>query len=175
MKRHSFLTTAAAVLLAVGSAAVASGATKATKPAAETPKDVFAQLKFRNLGPAIAGGRVAAVAGIPGNPLVYYVGAGGGGVFKTTDGGLNWKPIFDHEVSSSIGAIAVAASDPDIVWVGTGEANIRNDVLPGAGIFVSNDAGTTWKAMGLQNVGQVGSSRVDLQACKLEYSIVSPK
>jgi photosystem II stability/assembly factor-like uncharacterized protein len=161
MKRHSFLTGAATVLLAVSSVTLAFGATKAPKPAAEMPKDVFGQLKFRNLGPAIAGGRVAAVAGIPGNPLVYYVGAGGGGVFKTTDGGLNWKPIFDHEVTSSIGAIAVAASDPDIVWVGTGEANIRNDVLPGAGIFVSNDAGNTWKAMGLQNVGQIGRIVID--------------
>src|SRR5581483_9631010 len=111
----------------------------------DKPKDVFGQLKFRNLGPAIAGGRVAAVAGVPGDPLIYYVGAGGGGVFKTADGGLNWKPIFEHEETSSIGAIAVAASNPNIVWVGTGEANIRNDVLPGAGAYLSTDAGKTWR------------------------------
>jgi len=162
MRRYSFMMRAAAVLLVVSSATtVAFGAAAHTKAMAETPRDVFAHLKFRNLGPAIAGGRVAAVAGVPGNPLVYYVGAGGGGVFKTTDGGLNWKPVFEHEVTSSIGAIAVAASDPDMVWVGTGEANIRNDVLPGAGIFLSTDAGKTWKAMGLQDVGQIGRIVID--------------
>ena len=161
MRRYAFMTTAA-VLLAVSSAAtVAFGATAPAKAATEKPKDVFAQLKFRNLGPAIAGGRVAAVAGIPGDPLVYYVGAGGGGVFKTTDGGLNWKPIFDHEVTSSIGAIAVAPSNPSLVWVGTGEVNIRNDVLPGAGIYMSTDAGKTWQAMGLKNVGQIGRIVID--------------
>ncbi len=127
----------------------------------EKPKDVFAHLKFRNLGPAIAGGRVTAVAGIPGNPQVYYVGAAGGGVFKTTDGGLNWKPIFNHEATSSIGAIAVAASNPNLVWVGTGEANIRNDVIPGAGVYLSTDAGKTWRSMGLKNVGQIGRIVID--------------
>jgi photosystem II stability/assembly factor-like uncharacterized protein len=160
MTRHSFLARAAAVLLAVSCMALPAFA----KPAdtnTDEPRDVFAQLKFRNLGPAIAGGRVAAVAGVPGDPLVYYVGAGGGGVFKTIDGGLNWKPVFDHEATSSIGAIAVAASNPNIVWVGTGEANIRNDVLPGAGIYLSTDAGRTWHAMGLQNVGQIGRIVVD--------------
>ncbi|HEX5206279.1 MAG TPA: hypothetical protein VFW10_00630 [Steroidobacteraceae bacterium] len=162
MKRHSFLTGAAVVLLAMGCATAGlPAATAAAKPPAEKPKDVFAHLKFRNLGPAIAGGRVAAVAGIPGDPLVYYVGAGGGGVFKTVDGGLNWKPVFDHEETSSIGAIAVAASNPNIVWVGTGEANIRNDVLPGAGAYLSTDAGKTWRAMGLTNVGQIGRIVID--------------
>jgi photosystem II stability/assembly factor-like uncharacterized protein len=162
MRRYSFLTGAAAALLVVSCAATFSFAkTAATHPAADKPKDVFAHLKFRNLGPAIAGGRVAAVAGVPGDPLVYYVGAGGGGVFKTTDGGLNWKPIFAHEETSSIGAIAVAASNPSIVWVGTGEANIRNDVLPGAGAYLSTDAGKTWRMMGLQNVGQIGRIVID--------------
>ncbi|MGH8318812.1 MAG: WD40/YVTN/BNR-like repeat-containing protein [Steroidobacteraceae bacterium] len=162
MRRHSFLLSAAAVLLSVSCVAPAAVARAAsTKPAAEQPKDVFAHLKFRNLGPAIAGGRVAAVAGIPGNPLVYYVGAAGGGVFKTTDGGLNWKPIFNHEVTSSIGAIAVAPSNPSLVWVGTGEVNIRNDVLPGAGVYLSTDAGKTWQSMGLKNVGQIGRIVID--------------
>src|SRR5215469_13814774 len=118
--RHFFLK-AAAVLLAVGCVAPAAFAATARTQTAEQPKDVFAQLKFRNLGPAIAGGRVTAVAGIPGNPQVYYVGAAGGGVFETTDGGLNWKPIFKHASTSSIGAIAVAPSNPNLVWVGTGE------------------------------------------------------
>jgi hypothetical protein len=81
------------VFLAVGCVAMSGFGTIAHSKAAEKPKDVFAHLKFRNLGPAVAGGRVTAVAGIPGNPQVYYVGAAGGGVFKTSDGGLNWKPI----------------------------------------------------------------------------------
>src|SRR5579864_1413819 len=87
----------------------------------EKTPDVFANLKFRDLGPAAAGGRVAAVAGVPGEPNVYYVGAGGGGVFKTVDGGSTWKAIFEHEATASIGAIAVAPSNPNYVWVGTGE------------------------------------------------------
>jgi photosystem II stability/assembly factor-like uncharacterized protein len=162
MTRHSFLTRAAAVLLSVCCVTPAAfAATTANKPAAEKPKDVFAQLKFRNLGPAIAGGRVAAVAGVPGNPQVYYVGAAGGGVFKTSDGGLNWEPVFKHASTSSIGAIAVAASNPNLVWVGTGEANIRNDVIPGAGVYLSTDAGKTWRSMGLKNVGQIGRIVID--------------
>ena len=162
MRRRSFLTTAAAVLLSLTCvAATAFAATAGSKAPAEKPKDVFGHLKFRNLGPAIAGGRVAAVAGVPGNPQIYYVGAAGGGVFKTTDGGLNFKPIFEHEATSSIGAIAVAPSNPDLVWVGTGEANIRNDVIPGAGLYLSTDAGQTWNLMGLKNVGQIGRIVID--------------
>jgi photosystem II stability/assembly factor-like uncharacterized protein len=162
MKRHTFLMRAAAVLLSASAVApVAWARTAAPKPAAEQPQDVFANLKFRNLGPAIAGGRVSAVAGVPGNPQVYYVGAAGGGVFETTDGGLNWQPIFNHASTSSIGAIAVAASNPNLVWVGTGEANIRNDVIPGAGVYLSTDGGKTWRSMGLKTVGQIGRIVID--------------
>ncbi len=161
MKRNSLLMSAAAVLLTVSCVTTGAYARAAHAQPAESPKDVFAQLKFRNLGPAIAGGRVTAVAGIPGNPQIYYVGAAGGGVFETTDGGLNWKPIFNHAATSSIGAIAVAASNPNLVWVGTGEANIRNDVIPGAGVYLSTDGGRTWRSMGLKNVGQIGRIVID--------------
>jgi photosystem II stability/assembly factor-like uncharacterized protein len=126
-------------------------------------QDVFQNLKFRNLGPAIAGGRVTSTVGIPGNPNVYYVGAAGGGVFKTTDGGLNWKAIFKHAGSASIGCIALAPSNPNMVWVGTGEMNIRNDVLDGAGLYLSTDAGLTWKLMGFKDAGQIGKVVVDPQ------------
>src|SRR3954464_14054415 len=84
------------------------------------PKDPLENLRFRNLGPAAGGGRVAAVAGIPGQPNVYYIGAAGGGVFKTVDGGLSWRAIFEKEAVASIGAIALAPSNPNLVWVGTG-------------------------------------------------------
>jgi photosystem II stability/assembly factor-like uncharacterized protein len=161
MTRHSFLMSAAAVLLALGCVLPAAHARSAHGQPAAKPQHVFAHLKFRNLGPAIAGGRVTAVAGIPGDPEVYYVGAAGGGVFKASDGGLSWKPIFNHEATSSIGAIAVAASDPSLIWVGTGEANNRNDVIPGAGVYLSSDGGKTWRRMGLEHVGQIGRIVID--------------
>ncbi|HEY3643884.1 MAG TPA: hypothetical protein VGM16_00985, partial [Gammaproteobacteria bacterium] len=134
---------------------LALAATSAYAGDDSSPPDAFQNLKFRNLGPASAGGRVAAVAGVPGNPSIYYVGGGGGGVWKTTDGGLSFSPIFEHEATSSIGAIALAPSNPNYVWVGTGEANIRNDVTDGTGVYFSPDAGKTWQQMGLKDVGQI--------------------
>lgn len=139
-------------------AAPASGA-DSVSPAHD--KGPFAQLHVRDLGPAVAGGRVSAVAGIPGDPLTYYVGAAAGGVWKTSDGGEHWKPIFEHEATASIGAIAVSRSNPSIVWVGTGEPNIRNDIMDGAGIYLSTDAGKTFRRMGLDHVGQIGKIIVD--------------
>jgi photosystem II stability/assembly factor-like uncharacterized protein len=124
-------------------------------------KDVFKNLEFRNLGPAVGGGRVAAVAGIPGNSNVYYVGAAAGGVFKTENAGVTWKAIFEHEGTASIGALALAPSNPSIVWVGTGESKVRNDVIDGRGVYVSGDAGHSWKFAGLGNVGQVSQIIVD--------------
>jgi len=125
--------------------------------------DIFHNLHFRNLGPATAGGRITSVVGVPGNPNLYYVGAGGGGVFKTTNGGTTWKPVFEHETTSSIGAVALAPGNPNLVWVGTGEANVRNDVIDGAGIYFSSDAGQSWKLMGLHNAGQISRIIVDPQ------------
>ncbi len=156
---QSVLKRMAAVMLAAGCALTIAVASPADGKAAA--QDVFAHVQFRNLGPAIAGGRVTAVAGIPGNPRIYYVGSAGGGVFKSTDGGLHWQAIFTHEATSSIGAIALAPSNPNLVWVGTGEANIRNDVIPGAGVYLSTDAGRTWRRMGLRHVGQIGRIVVD--------------
>ncbi|HLV96153.1 MAG TPA: hypothetical protein VKS44_13250 [Candidatus Acidoferrales bacterium] len=125
----------------------------------KTP-DVLANLKFRNLGPASAGGRVTSVVGVPGNPSVYYVGAAGGGVFKSVDGGLTWKAIFEHESTASIGAIALAPSNPNFVWVGTGEGNIRNDLVDGHGVYFSPDAGRSWKFMGLAETQHISAIAV---------------
>ncbi|MDE3137989.1 MAG: hypothetical protein KGL59_15515, partial [Acidobacteriota bacterium] len=125
------------------------------------PNDVFSHMHFQNLGPAVSGGRVASVVGVPGNPNVYYVGAAGGGVWKTTNGGDSWKAIFQHESTSSIGAIALAPSNPQLVWVGTGEANIRNDIIDGAGVYFSPDGGNTWNFMGLGDAGQISTILVD--------------
>ncbi|MGH9443790.1 MAG: WD40/YVTN/BNR-like repeat-containing protein [Thermoanaerobaculia bacterium] len=125
------------------------------------PPDFLQNFKIRNLGPTVGGGRVSSVAGVPGDPNVFYVGAAGGGVFKTVDGGNSWKAIFEKEDTASIGAVAVAPSNPNVVWVGTGEANIRNDTLPGRGVYLSNDAGQSWKRMGLERAGQISSIVID--------------
>lgn len=138
-----------------------ASAASAQTPPSSIPARPFSNLKFRNLGPAVAGGRVSAVAGIPGDPAVYYVGAAAGGVFKTTDGGDTWQAIFAKQGSASIGAIALAPSNPNYVWVGTGESNIRNDVIDGDGVYFSPDAGHTWKFMGLGGAGQISRIVVD--------------
>lgn len=117
----------------------------------------FKALHFRNLGPAVAGGRVTSVVGIPGNPNVYYVGAASGGVWKTSDGGNDWKALLQYADTASIGAIALAPSNPNLVWVGTGEANPRNDVIKGGGVYFSPDQGESWQFMGLKDVGQISS------------------
>jgi photosystem II stability/assembly factor-like uncharacterized protein len=132
--------------------------------AAPTPTpagDSLNNLKFRNLGPSVGGGRVAAIAGVPGDRNVYYVGAGGGGVWKTTDGGDSWDAVFRDQPTASIGAIALAPSNPNLVWVGTGEGNPRNDVVDGRGVFMSPDAGKTWQFMGLGDVGQISRIVID--------------
>lgn len=132
-----------------------------TKPESNKPFDPLENMKFRNLGPAVGGGRVSAVVGVPGKPNIYYAGAGGGGVFMTQDGGLSWKPIFEKEPTVSIGAIALAPSNPSLIWVGTGESNPRNDVITGKGVYFSPDAGANWKFMGLRDAGQISNIVID--------------
>src|SRR5688572_17486119 len=141
------------VLLAI----LLSGGFSAPPACAEEPKE-FAALKYRLVGP-FAGGRVSRACGVPGDPLTYYAATASGGVWKSADGGLTWRPVFDDQPTSSIGSIAVAASDPNVVYVGTGEANIRGNVAPGAGIFKSEDGGKTWKHVWKQ-VGQIGTITV---------------
>src|SRR3954454_1994062 len=113
-------------------------------------------LAFRFLGPVV-GNRVAAIAGIPGDPSTYYAGAASGGVWKTTDGGIRWVPVSDSLGVTAIGALAVAPSDPNVVWAGTGEAwAIRDSDVIGDGIYKSTDAGQTWTHMGLDETGRIG-------------------
>ena len=122
--------------------------------AAPVDADVYSQLCWRFIGPS--GNRVSAVAGVPDDRFVYYAGGASGGIFKTTDAGLNWTPIFDDQPVASIGSLAVAPSDSSIVWAGTGESCIRSHISVGEGIFKSVDAGKTWTRMGLEQTGRIG-------------------
>lgn len=136
---------AALVMLTLASVALAD--TPATGP--------FANLKFRHLGPAVSGGRVSVVLGVPGKPEVYYVGTAGAGLWKTSDDGIKWDNVFKHGDAASIGAVALSASNPKDIWVGTGEANARNDVLLGRGVYFSPDDGKTWQFKGLADAGAI--------------------
>src|SRR5262245_16284546 len=113
-------------------------------------------LRFRYMGPESAG-RIASVVGVPGDTSTYYAGAASGGVWKTTDGARTFEPVFDEQPVQAIGALALAASDPKIVWAGTGEAwTIRDSDVIGDGVYKSTDAGKTWTNMGLTDTGRIG-------------------
>jgi len=129
--------------------------------AAQTvPPELFSALQWRLIGP-FRGGRVVAVTGVPGDPKTFYFGAVGGGVWKTTDAGTVWKPIFDAEPVASIGAIAVAPSNPQLIYVGTGESDIRSSLSFGDGVYKSTDGGQTWKNIGLHNSRHISRIVVD--------------
>lgn len=150
--RRTESTSLAVVLAALG---LAHGAF-----AQSLPSSLFDGMKWRLVGP-FRGGRAEAVAGIPGNPNVYYFGAVAGGVFKTSDGGASWTPVFDHEPVSSIGAIALVPSNPNVVYVGTGEQCLRNDISFGDGVYKSLDGGKTWTNIGLRDTQHIASIRID--------------
>lgn len=121
------------------------------KPSIDTV--VYSRLRYRYIGPE--GNRISSVTGIPGDASTYYAGAASGGIFKSTDGGIHWAPVFDGQPVSSIGALAVAPSDPNVVWAGTGEPFIRSNISVGWGMFKSTDAGKTWVRSGLENTGRI--------------------
>ncbi|MGD2294766.1 MAG: sialidase, partial [Candidatus Aminicenantes bacterium] len=149
----AFLTAAAAFLL------LSSGLSQSY--AQEIKPEIYSQLRYRHIGPP--GNRTSAVCGEPGNPMVYYIGASSGGVWKSTDGGTNWRPIFDDQPAQSIGALAIAPSDTNVVWAGTGEAFVRSNISIGNGVYKSTDAGKTWQHMGLEKTGRIGRVAIDSQ------------
>src|SRR5512143_1595002 len=136
------------------------------QPAQEAKKEknegdpLFKGMKYRSIGP-FRGGRSLTAAGIPGDPDTYYFGATGGGVWKSTDGANTWSPIFDKDGAPSIGSIAVAQSDPNVIYVGTGEACIRGNISHGDGVWKSVDAGKSWKSVGLKDSRAIGKVIVD--------------
>jgi photosystem II stability/assembly factor-like uncharacterized protein len=136
----------------------------APKPAAALIASVdpalFKGLKYRLVGPS-RGGRVTTVTGVPSQPKTFYMGVASGGLFKTVDGGVSWAPVTDGQVPlGSTGAVAVADSNPDVVYLGTGSDDVRSNVSTGRGIYKSNDAGKTWKFSGLRDSGQIGGIRI---------------
>jgi len=132
----------------------------AATPAGAIDEKLFKGMQWRQIGP-FRGGRALAIEGISDEPDTYYFGAVAGGVWKTIDGGANWTPLFDKEAISSIGAIAVAPSDHNVVFAGTGEAAIRGNATYGIGVYKSVDAGKTWKNVGLKDSRQIGALIVD--------------
>ena len=137
-----------------------------------TPQALMSQLKWRSVGPYI-GGRVITVTGVPGNNNLFYAGTVGGGIWKSTDEGVQWRNISDGKLpgpSSSIGAIAVAPSNPKILYAGTGEADIRNDMIPGDGIYKSSDAGESWQSAGLRDTHSISAILVDTKNPDIVYA-----
>src|SRR5438034_5641501 len=122
--------------------------------------NLYQNLRWRCIGPH-RGGRTVGATGVPGQPNVFYVGVNNGGVWKTTDYGHTWKPIFDDQPTGSIGALAVAASNPKILYVGSGEGLQRPDLSTGDGVYKSIDGGKTWKNVGLRDGQQIGAILVD--------------
>jgi photosystem II stability/assembly factor-like uncharacterized protein len=140
-----------------------SGTVIAQRGGGQTPAvsaGPFGALRWRNLGPS-RGGRSIAVAGSVARPNEYYMGATGGGLWKTTDGGVTWQPVTDGQIrSSSVGAVAVAPSNPDIVYIGTGESEIRGNIIQGDGAYKSSDGGKTWTPIGLAETQVISKIRV---------------
>ena len=133
----------------------------------------FHELKYRSIGPA-AGGRVCRVAGVPGNPLIYYAATASGGVWNSSDGGLTWKCLTEKLPTSTAGSIAVSPSDPNVIYMGSGEANIRNNVVPGNGIYKSTDAGANWTHVWKQD-GQIGTMVVHPRNPDIAFAAVMGK
>ncbi len=127
----------------------------------EFSMDLLQDVKPRNIGPAGMSGRVTAIDVLHSNPDVMYVGTASGGLWKSTSGGIKWEPVFDDQVTASIGAVAIQQSNPSIIWVGTGEGNPRNSLNGGYGVYKSLDGGKSWKSMGLEKTRHIHRVIID--------------
>lgn len=170
----------APIILLIGLASGSGLAKTSVKPSQQAPGSLttsglsdppeLKSLKYRLLGPAW-GGRVSRAAGVVGDPNIYYLACASGGVWKSIDGGLTWKSVFDEQPVSSIGSIAVAPSDPNVIYVGSGEANIRGNVAAGNGIYKSSDGGKTWTHVWTQE-GQIGTMVIDPRNAEVAFAAV---
>jgi photosystem II stability/assembly factor-like uncharacterized protein len=145
--------------LAVALACVAMAFAPARIAAADSTG--FGNLTWRSIGPAVSGGRVAAVAGTPQDDQLYYIGTAGGGVWKSSNGGATWAPVFDKQTAPAIGAVAIDPVNENVVYVGTGESNPRNDVSYGDGLYKSTDGGKTWSNVGLRGTRHISRIVID--------------
>jgi photosystem II stability/assembly factor-like uncharacterized protein len=167
--RHSASIALLATLVLAGANALPSQARRAAPAAVRYDSAYFDALKYRMIGPS-RGGRVTAVTGVASEPRTFYMGAASGGVFKSTDAGASWLPISDGAFAvGSIGAIEVAPSDANVVYVGTGSESLRSNVSIGRGVYRSDDAGKTWRYLGLHDAGQIGAVRVHPDNPELVY------
>jgi photosystem II stability/assembly factor-like uncharacterized protein len=130
---------------------------------------VFENLQWRSIGPATMGGRTTDIEGVPGNPNVVYVATGTGGLWKTTNGGVTWTPIFERQTTISVGDIAIDPNNPDVIWVGTGESNTRNSVSFGDGVYKSLDGGKTWQHLGLKDSERISRILINPQNPDIVY------
>lgn len=132
-----------------------------TAPTRAAVASAWSALEWRSIGPAVSGGRATSIAGTEDDPFLYFVGTAGGGVFRTQDGGAHWDAVWDGQPVAPIGAVAIAPHHKNVVWVGTGEANPRNDVSYGNGVYLSRDGGKTWKHRGLDATSHISRILVD--------------
>ena len=144
----------------VGLAALGPVTTSAQSTAAPIPDAAYAAMKWRLVGP-FRGGRSLVIEGIPGDPATFYFGGVGGGVWRSRDGGTTWDPLTDGQPFASIGALAIAPSDPNTIYVGSGEADMRSDITYGLGMWKSTDAGAHWQSIGLRDTRQIGRILID--------------
>src|SRR5690349_3413956 len=145
MKRRILLCGITSILLVISVVTPSAFAA----PAKTVDPSLYSSLQWRNIGPQM-GGRSLSGAGSSARPNEYFFGATGGGLWKTTDGGTSWAPVTDGQISSSsVGAVAVCPSNPDVVYIGTGEVDLRGTVIPGDGMYKSTDDGKTWQHIGL--------------------------
>jgi photosystem II stability/assembly factor-like uncharacterized protein len=169
MRRNLVLAIAAVALVALGDARIVTRALAQSDAHVIVDPKTYQDMHWRPIGP-FRGGRVTAVAGVRTQPGVFYMGATGGGVWKTENDGITWTPIADGQmVTGSIGAIDVSDSNPNIVYVGTGSEAIRSNVILGRGVYKSTDAGKTWQHVGLADVGQIGQLKINPKNPEVAY------
>lgn len=168
--RRPVAAAAALCLVMIVAGAPTRPAAQPPSPATPSPVEALKKLQWRNIGPTAQAGRIPVFVGLPGDQHTMYVAGAVGGIFKTTNGGVTWTPLFDGQAVASIGAIAIAPSDPSVIYVGTGEGNPRNDASIGDGMYKSIDAGGHWTRIGLQDTEKFARVAIDPRNADVVYA-----